>query len=108
MVWIILLAVLIVSYYFIVKSNSKFIEKIFSLLSLVFTALTIIPFLSESFSFILELNFLLPFVFGMLGIILGWFGIKGDLRISLIGINVLILVFFLIVFLMVTVGFQEP
>ncbi|KKE80744.1 MULTISPECIES: hypothetical protein [Bacillaceae] len=108
MVWIILLAILIVSYYFIIKSNSKITEKYFSLLSLVFAALTILPILSESFSFILKLSFFLPFVFGVLGIVLGWLGIKGDLRISLIGLNVLALGFYFIVFLMATVGFQEP
>jgi hypothetical protein len=108
MAWIILVVVLIVSYYFIVKNNSKITEKIFSLLSLVFAVLTIIPILSEVFSFVLNLSFFLPFVFGVLGIIFGWFGIKRDLRISLIGINVLALGFYLIVFLMATVGFQEP
>ncbi|AIF45106.1 hypothetical protein X953_01585 [Virgibacillus sp. SK37] len=59
MVWIILLAILIVSYYFIFKSKSKITQKYFSQLSLVFAALTIIPILSESFSFILKLSFFL-------------------------------------------------
>ncbi len=108
MVWIILLAVVIVSYYFIVKSNSKIKDKIFSFLSLVFAVLTIIPILSEVFSFVLNMSLYLPFMFGVLGILFGWFGIKGDLRISLIGINVLVLGFYLFVFLMATVGFQEP
>ena len=108
MVWVILLAILIIGYYFIIKRNAKITEKYFSLFSLIFAALAIIPILSESFSFVLRSSLFLPFVFGLLGIILGWFGMKGDLRISLIGLNSMVLVFYLIVFLMATVGFQEP
>lgn len=108
MTWIILIAVLIVSYYFIAKSKSKIIEKVYSQLSLVFAALTILPVLSESFSTILNFSLFLPFVFGVFGIVFGWLGIKGDLRISLIGLNILFLISYFIVFLMATVGFQEP
>lgn len=108
MIWIVLLAVLIVSYYFIAKNKSKMIEKVFSQLSLVFGALTILPILSESFSSILNFSLFLPIVFGMLGIVFGLLGIKGDLRISFIGLNVLGLVSYLIVFMMATVGFQQP
>ncbi|WP_337019195.1 hypothetical protein [Oceanobacillus massiliensis] len=108
MIWIVSLASLIVSYYFIIKSNSQPVEKIFSLLSLIFVGLTILSFLSEFFSFIIKLSFYIPFGSGVLGIILGWFGIKGDLRISLIGLNVLTLGFYIFIFLMATVGFQGP
>ncbi|WP_058949884.1 hypothetical protein [Oceanobacillus picturae] len=104
--WFVLLAVLlIVSYYFILKSKSTTMKKCFSFLSLIFFLLIISVFWSDK---VINISLILPFLLGISGIILGWFGIKSDLRISLIGLNILALVFYLIVFLMATVGFQEP
>ncbi|GGA90106.1 hypothetical protein [Ornithinibacillus halotolerans] len=71
-------------------------------------ALIIILIISDSFSFVLNKSLYLPFIFGAIGIIFGWFGIKGDVRKCLIGVNTLALGFYLIVFLMAMVGFQEP
>jgi len=50
----------------------------------------------------------LPFVLGMLGIIFGWAGIKGEVRISLLFINSLALIFYLFAFLIGTFGFKQP
>jgi|SRR5690625_22654 len=109
MMWLILLVILIVGYYFIIKSKSKNVEKCFSLFSLVLFMLTTASFWNNKlFDFIIDISLFLPFVLGVLGVIFGWFGIKGNVRISLIGINILALFFYLIVFLMGTVGFQEP
>src|SRR5690625_701320 len=104
--WFILLAVLlVVGYFFILKSKSKTIKKCLSLLSLVFFLLIIFVFWSDK---VIELSLFLPFVLGTLGIILGWLGIKGDLRISLIGLNLITLIIYFVLFFAATVGFQEP
>lgn len=106
MYWFILLAVfLIVGYYFVLKRKSKAIEKCFSLLSLVFFLLITSLFWSDK---VIDISLFLPFVLGALGVILGWFGIKGDLRISLILLNLLALIMYSVLFFVATVGFQDP
>jgi len=60
------------------------------------------------FDYIIDISLFLPFVFGVLGIIFGWFGIKEGTRASFILINILALLFYFIVFLVGTIGFQEP
>ncbi|MFJ7973693.1 hypothetical protein [Psychrobacillus sp. NPDC096389] len=59
------------------------------------------------FVFIIKLNSLLPFLFSVLGIIFGWVGIKGEVRIGLLFINSLALIFYLFLFLLGTFGFKE-
>lgn len=109
MIWIFLALFLVLSYYFIIKSNSKILKKCFSLLSGVFFILTISPLLSEEiFDFLLKISLLLPFMFGVLGIIFGWAGIKGEVRISLLFINTLAFIFYLFVFLIGIFGFKQP
>lgn len=109
MTWLFLLVFLIVSYYFVIKSKSKSIEKSFSFLSLLMFMLIATPIWNERiFDYIIDISPFLPFVFGLLGILFGWFGIKEGTRASFILINSLALLFYLIVFLMGTVGFQEP
>lgn len=109
MTWLFLLVFLIVSYYFVIKSKSKSIEKSFSFLSLLMFTLIATPIWNERiFDYIIDISPFLPFVFGVLGILFGWFGIKEGTRVSFILINSLALLFYLIVFLMGTVGFQEP
>lgn len=109
MTWLLLLVFLIVSYYFVIKVKSKSIEKSFSLLSLLMFMLMATPIWNERlFDYIIDISLFLPFVFGLLGIIFGWFGIKEGTRASFILINILALLFYLIVFLMGTIGFQEP
>jgi len=109
MIWIYLALFLVLSYYFIIKSDSKTLQKFFSLLSGVFFILTISPLLSEViFDFLIKISLFLPFVLGMLGIIFGWAGIKGEVRISLLFINSLAFLFYLLAFLMGTFGFKQP
>lgn len=109
MIWIFLALFLVLSYYFIIKSDSKKLQKCFSLLSGVFFILTISPLWSEEiFGFFIEISLLLPFVFSVLGIIFGWAGIKGEVRISLLFINSLAFIFYLFVFLLGTFGFKQP
>lgn len=109
MTWIFLLVFLIVSYYFVIKAKSKSMEKSFSYLSLLMFMLMVSPIWNERiFDYIVDISPFLPFVFGLLGIIFGWFGVKEGTRASFILINILALLFYLIIFLMGTVGFQEP
>ena len=109
MTWIFLLVFLIVSYYFIIKAKSKNIEKSFSLLSLLMFMLMATPIWNERlFDYVIDISLFLPFVLGLLGIIFGWFGIKEGTGASFILMNILALLFYLIVFLMGTIGFQEP
>lgn len=109
MTWLFLLVFLILSYYFVIKARSKSIEKSFSFLSLLMFMLMVTPIWNESlFDYIIDISLVLPFVFGALGILFGWFGIKEGTRASFILINILALLLYLIVFLVGTIGFQEP
>ena len=106
MIWICLALFLVLIYYII---NSKTLYKCFSFLSGVFFILTISPLLSEEiFDILIKISLFLPFVLGMLGIIFGWFGIKGEVRISLLFINSLAFIFYLFAFLIGTFGFKQP
>jgi hypothetical protein len=106
MYWFVsLIALFIVGYYFVLKSKSAVIKKCFSLISLILFILIISVFWSDK---VISISMVLPFVLGIFGIILGWFGIRGDLRISLIGLNLFALVIYSFLFLAATVGFQEP
>ncbi|MCM3757140.1 hypothetical protein M3197_06515 [Sporosarcina aquimarina] len=109
MIWVLLLLYAIFIYYFILKSDSQTNTKIFSALSGVFLILMLTPLWSDSlFMSFINISLFFPFVFGFLGIILGWFGIKGGVRGVLLFSNILAMVFYLIVFLIGTVGFQQP
>jgi len=104
MKWFVLLAViLLVGYYVVLKSKSKTIEKCLSLVSLILFIISLLW--SDK---VIDMSLFLPFVLGVFGIMLGWFGIKGDLRISLVGLNVFALMFYAVAFFAATVGFQEP
>ncbi|MGN7408633.1 hypothetical protein [Sporosarcina sp. SAFN-010] len=109
MIWLLLLLYAIFIYYFILKCDSKTSSTIFSLLSGIFLILTIAPLWSDKlFTIFINISAFFPFVLGALGIILGWFGIKGGVRGILLVTNILAIFFYLIVFLIGTVGFQEP
>lgn len=109
MIWLLLLLYAIFIYYFILKCDSKTSSKIFSIFSGLFLILAITPLWSDNlFTIFINISAFFPFVLGALGIILGWFGIKGGVRGVLLFSNILALFFYLIVFLIGTVGFQEP
>jgi|SRR5690625_252981 len=108
MEWITLLAILVVGYYIIKKSQAKVKEKCFSIFSLIFLILAMPLWNDRLFDAVINISVFLPFVLGIFGIIWGSFGIKGNVRLSLIGLNVFAFAFYLIIFLMGTIGFQEP
>ncbi|WP_025784582.1 hypothetical protein [Sporosarcina sp. D27] len=109
MIWVLLLLYAIFIYYFIVKSDSQTSAKIFSVLSGGILILILTPLWSDRlFTIFINISLFFPFVFGILGIIFGWFGIKGGVRGVLLFTNILATVFYLIVFLIGTVGFQQP
>lgn len=91
------------------------LKKSFSLLSAVFLLLTVFPVIppfdkwgDKLFVFILEISIYLPFIFGVIGILFALVGVKGNIKITLVIANILGLFLFLIIFLMGTIGFQEP
>ena len=109
MIWLILLLYAIFIYYFIIKSDTKTYAKVFSILSGLFLILILTPMWSFSlFVTFLNLSLFSPFIFGALGIILSCFGVKGGVRGTLLVVNILAMIFYLFVFLMGTVGFQQP
>lgn len=109
MIWLILIALIDVSYYILKANHTSWRERIFSFLSMYLAALTLAVQWNESLLlFIGRISLYLPFIFGIAGVILGWLGLKGDVRISLSLINVLALGYYLVLFFVATVGFQEP
>ena len=109
MIWVLLLLYAVFVYYFVLKSDSATSSKIFSLLSGVFLIFTITPVWSLSlFMVFIGISPFLPFVIGALGVIFGWFGIKGEVRGILLFTNILAIFFYLFVFLVGAFGFQQP
>lgn len=67
------------------------------------------PIWNESlFDAMIEKSIFIPFIAGIVGIFFGWVGIKGGKRASFVLINILAVLFYLTVFLIGTIGFQEP
>ncbi|MEK5184999.1 hypothetical protein [Solibacillus sp. FSL W7-1324] len=68
------------------------------------------PFRLEEkiFNLIVAPNLYLPFGIGVLGLLFALFGVKGYIRLTLLGLNIIGLISYLIIFVMATVGFQEP
>ncbi|WKA56645.1 hypothetical protein [Planococcus shixiaomingii] len=90
-------------------------KKLFSFLSAAFFLLMIVPlalpYSAEGFDlfvFFLSLNFYLPLVFGVFGIISGLLGMEGSLKFYLVLLNALSFVFYLFVIIMAIFGFREP
>ena len=88
---------------------------VFSVVSAFLCLLTIslfneMPFrLGEKiFNLIVGTNLYLPFVLGVLGLLFAMFGVKGYIRLTLLGLNTVGLVGYLAIFIMATAGFQEP
>ena len=104
--WFVLFIVfIIVSYYFILKSNATTIEKSFSSLSFVFSLLIVSLFWSDK---VINISLFSPFFLGFSGIIFGWMGIKGDVRVSLVLLNLFALILYAVLFFVASVGFKEP
>ncbi|WP_339199215.1 hypothetical protein MKY27_07730 [Solibacillus sp. FSL R5-0449] len=68
------------------------------------------PFRLEEkiFNLIVAPNLYLPFGIGVLGLLFALFGVKGYIRLTLFGLNIIGLIGYLIIFVMATAGFQEP
>ncbi|MCC2248965.1 hypothetical protein JUJ52_03200 [Virgibacillus sp. AGTR] len=88
-------------------------KRFFSILSVFFFIMTILLILyipnqreweNALFEYILEF----PFIFGGLGIVSALLGVKGSTKITLILLISIVMVWYLFVYLMGTVGFQEP
>lgn len=109
MIWILLLLYMVFGYYFVLKSDTKTSSKTFSLLSGALFILAIAPLWSASlFTILTDISLFLPFIIGILGIILGWFGVKEGVRGVLLFSNTFAILFYLFVFLIGIFGFQEP
>lgn len=109
MIWVLLLLYAVFVYYFVLKSGSTTMSKIYSLLSGGFLIFTITPVWSLGlFMIFIDISPILPFVIGALGIIFGWFGVKGEVRGILLFANILAMFFYLFVFLIGAFGFQQP
>lgn len=91
------------------------LNKIYSILSAIFFGLMILPlalpYFSSGFNLleaILNINFYLPIVFGLAGIILGIIGVKGHIRLYLVLFNAFGLIFYIVVTFAGIFGFKEP
>ncbi|GGH73424.1 hypothetical protein JOD43_000065 [Pullulanibacillus pueri] len=89
------------------------LRKTFSVGSGLCFLVTLLPLIGEKFGLqvyqlMISIHSFFPFELNALGLILGWFGMKGNLRVALLILNLLSLFFHLFVFLMATYGFQEP
>ena len=60
------------------------------------------------FDLLLSVNFYFPIVLGVAGIVLGWLGVKGNVRLYLVLLNSLLLAFYIVVTLVAVYGFKEP
>ncbi len=58
--------------------------------------------------FIMDINFYLPLVFGVVGIILGLLGVKGNVRLYLVSFNACGLGIYVILTFVAFFGFKEP
>ena len=91
------------------------LKKIYSILSAICFALMILPFALPSspggfdlLVFILEINFYLSLIFGVVGIILGLLGVKGNTRLYLVSFNVCGLGIYIFLTFVAFFGFKEP
>jgi len=91
------------------------LKKIYSILSAICFALMILPFALPSspgsfdlLVFIMEINFYLPLIFGVAGIILGLLGLKGNVRLYLVSFNACGLAIYLFLTFVAIYGFKEP
>lgn len=91
------------------------LKQIYSLISAICFALMILPLALPSspgsfdlLVFILDLNFYLPLIFGVVGIVLGLLGIKGNVRLYLVLFNVCGLGIYIFITFVALFGFKEP
>ncbi|AMO85387.1 hypothetical protein B857_02687 [Solibacillus isronensis B3W22] len=77
---------------------------------LLISLFTEMPFRFEEkiFNLIVGTNIYLPFGLGILGLFFAMFGVKGYIRLTLVCLYIAGLVGYLVIFIMATVGFQEP
>ncbi|WP_200411200.1 hypothetical protein [Virgibacillus salexigens] len=87
------------SYLFIIKQRAKLKLKVFSLLAVICFAFNSLLWNEKIFVFVTDINPFLPIVSGVLGIIFGWYGMKGDVRISILLANTLTFILYLLLFI---------
>ena len=74
--------------------DSRISSKLFSVLSGLFILLTIAPLWNDNlFTFFISINIYFPFYFGCLAAIIGWFGVKGGVRGSLLVTSFVVMIF---------------
>lgn len=91
------------------------IKKTYSILSAIRFALMILPFAFPSspngfdlLTFILDINFYLPLIIGIAGIVLGILGVKGNVRMYLVLFNICGLSIYVFITFAAIFGFKEP
>ncbi|MBX0315998.1 hypothetical protein [Planococcus glaciei] len=62
----------------------------------------------DLFDLLLSVNFYFPMMLGAAGIVLGWLGVKGNVRFYLVLLNSLMFTFYILVTWVAVFGFQEP
>ncbi|MBD8036712.1 hypothetical protein H9635_08155 [Solibacillus sp. A46] len=74
------------------------------------SSFTQMPFHFERkiFDLIIGPTLYLPFGLGIIGIIFAMFGVKGYVRLTLVGLNIFGLIGYLVIFIMATIGFLDP
>ncbi|ALC85144.1 hypothetical protein AM499_04430 [Bacillus sp. FJAT-22090] len=92
-------------------------KKIYSFLSALFLILMVSPLIAISFlgqrsdaylEFIWNISFYLPIIWGFLGLLFGVIGVKGNVRISLVFANIIILCFWTFITFAGLYGFKQP
>jgi len=58
--------------------------------------------------FIMDINFYLPLIFGIAGIVLGLLGVKGNVRLYLVSFNACGLGIYIFITFTAIFGFREP
>lgn len=91
------------------------LKKLYSILSAICFALMILPFALPAtpggfdlLVFIMDINFYLPLVFGVAGIVLGLLGVKGTVRLYLVSFNAWGLAIYIFIMFTAIFGFKEP
>lgn len=91
------------------------LKKTYSIVSAICFALVILPLAHPSLPggfdplvFILEINFYLPLVLSMAGIVLGLIGLKGNVRLYLVSFNACGLAIYIFLTFVAFFGFKEP
>lgn len=96
------------AYYFVLKNEGKGSAKFFSLCAGVLFILNIAPIWNFTFFvYLLAISSLFPFIFGIVGLVFAWFGVKGGTRGFLMLGNSLAILIYLFVYMMGIFGFQE-